>query len=248
MYYPHYKKNKRNVPILRKQEIDIIAERYVQDFMPQILEHPQPFDIEGFIERYLNLQLDYQYLSNDGRYLGMTVFNDTNKVVVYCPEQLKANYIHAEHGTVIIDNTLLDKKKEHRYRFTIGHESGHWVFHKEYFGYNSSQISLFETNLPYIKCREINANYTNSKVANWNEANWMEWQADKFSAGILMPATSVRQLYKSTSIYYINEYEMSLYVATTFNVSKQAAYLRLCDLGYIKSIPNDSIYEQLPFL
>ena len=66
------------VPILSKAEIDAIGERFVQDFQPEVLTNPSPVDIEGFIEFYLGMTPDYQYLSHNGVYLGMTVFNDTN--------------------------------------------------------------------------------------------------------------------------------------------------------------------------
>lgn len=248
MYYPHCKKNKRNVPILSKKEINIIAERYVCDFMPQILERPQPFDIEGFIERYLEMQLDYQYLSNDGRYLGMTVFNDTNKVIVYMPERSQADYIHVDHGTIIIDNALLADNQEHRYRFTLGHECGHWVFHKEYFGYDPYQLTLFEMNSPYVQCRETNQNYHSFHTKDWDEERWMEWHADKFSAGILMPETAVRRIVRQTNSETIDEYKNILLISDIFNVSEQAAYLRLCDLGYIQQLKDESEYKQLSFL
>lgn len=154
-----YKKDRSNVPILSKWEIDTIAEKYVMDFMPEIIGHPQEFNVEGFIECYLNLNIDYQYLSNDGRYLGMTVFNDTDSVIVYRPADNCADYLHVDSGTIIIDNSLLNEKQEHRYRFTLGHESGHWIFHREYYGYNRNQMVLFETNDSFIQCRETNKNY-----------------------------------------------------------------------------------------
>ena len=61
------------VPILSKTEIDVIGERFVRDFQPEVLESPAPVDIEGFIEFYLGMTPDYQFLSHNGVYLGMTV-------------------------------------------------------------------------------------------------------------------------------------------------------------------------------
>lgn len=163
MYIPHFKKDHRNIPILSKDNINTISERYVVEFMPEILNCPQPLDIERFIESYLDLQLDYQYLSHDGRYLGMTVFNNTDKVVIYLPEVKQADYLHADQGTIIVDNSLLEINQEHCYRFTLGHESGHWVFHKSHFDYDPNQMTLFEINSPYLQCRSINQNYLNEK-------------------------------------------------------------------------------------
>ncbi len=220
--------------------------------MSQILEVPQPFDVDKFSEFYLNLKMDYQYLSNDGRYLGMTVFNDTNKVIVYLPEQHCADYIHVDCGTVIIDNSLLDKNQEHRYRFTLGHECGHWIFHKSYFGYNPNQLMLYEITSPFLKCRETNQNYSYTIQSKWDESRWMEWHADKFSAGLLMPITSVQVLLDQAKIDFLHnsfsEFRAIRLLSNTFNVSEQAAYLRLCDLGYIQRTRSEEEYQQLSIL
>ena len=93
MYTPSLRVKNNGVPILSKAEIDAIGERFVQDFQPEVLTNPSPVDIEGFIEFYLGMTPDYQYLSHNGVYLGMTVFTDTNKVPVFVPATNRAEYI-----------------------------------------------------------------------------------------------------------------------------------------------------------
>ena len=73
MYAPSLRVKGNGVPILSKTEIDVIGERFVRDFQPEVLESPAPVDIEGFIEFYLGMTPDYQFLSHNGVYLGMTV-------------------------------------------------------------------------------------------------------------------------------------------------------------------------------
>ena len=128
MYTPSYRTQKNGVPVLKKEEIDTIGEAYVRDFQPEVLRNPAPVDIEGFIECYLGMTTDYQYLSHNGIYLGMTVFNDTDRVIVWSPETNRAEYISAKARTVIVDNSLLEESQKHRYRFTLGHEGGHDIF------------------------------------------------------------------------------------------------------------------------
>lgn len=147
MYTPSLRVKNNGVPILSKAEIDAIGERFVQDFQPEVLTNLSPVDIEGFIEFYLGMTPDYQYLSHNGVYLGMTVFNDTNKVPVFDPATNRAEYISAKARTVIIDNRLLDESQRHRYRFTLGHEGGHDIFHSGYFSYNPDQVSIFDDEL-----------------------------------------------------------------------------------------------------
>ena len=48
--------------------------------------------------------------------------------------------------------------------------------------------------------------------------------------------------------HYNSVYRIISLVSETFNVSEQAAYLRLCDLGYIRPPQDDSAYRQLSLL
>ena len=233
MYHPHFKHNNSGMPYLKKTEISEIAEQFIREYSPVVLSKPQPVDVEAFLETYLGLTLDYQYLSNDGRFLGMTVFNDTNKVIVYIPEKNCADYISVKHGTVIIESSLLENdNQEHRYRFTVGHECGHWIFHRKCHDYNPDQICLFEDGTPYIECRNVNQDYSNSNTSTWDDNRWMEWHADKFASGLLMPETAVINLLKRNNY---SPLDYTGIVSSTFNVSKQAAFYRLCDLKILKS-------------
>lgn len=116
--------------------MDIIGENLVGEFMPEALKTPQEIDIDLFVQDYLGMEQDFQYLSHCGAYLGMTVFNDTDIVPVYNPVDHCAECISAKAHTVIIDNTLLEENQEHRYRFTMGHEASHGFLYKEYFAYD----------------------------------------------------------------------------------------------------------------
>lgn len=108
MFKPHFRVSRTGVPILSKQEINDAAEAFVWDYQSSALRQPEPLDIEGFMELYLGMIPDFQYLSHNGIYLGMTIFNDTDKVPVYDPLNNRAEYIHADANTVIIDRRLIE--------------------------------------------------------------------------------------------------------------------------------------------
>ena len=125
----------------------------MRDFQPSVLTNPAPVDIESFVENYLGMTPDYQLLSHNGIYLGMTVFNDTNRVIVFSQETGRAEYISAKAHTVIIDTRLLEENQQHRYRFTLGHEGGHDIFHTGYFSYDPNQTCMFDMAMtPMIQC------------------------------------------------------------------------------------------------
>jgi len=236
MFIPSYRTQKNGVPILRKDEIDTIAEQYVSDFCPDALKEPKEIDIDSFCMNYLGLKQDYQYLSNNCIYLGMMVFNDTNKVVVYNPSKNRAEYCSVKARTVIIDNSLLDESQEHRCRFTIGHECFHDVFHSGYYSFNPNQMSLFDSTAePMIQCRAVALNSKPKSPQQWDCKDTMEWQSNYASSAILMPRSMVLQLIQSMATMDLL-FRKAMYVRETsrvFNVSMQAAQYRLQGLGIL---------------
>ena len=73
-------------------EIDEHAEGLLRDYNSTVLKNPKPVDIEAFAEIYLDLSLDYTYLSHCGLILGRMVFQDTERVPVYLPREKCADY------------------------------------------------------------------------------------------------------------------------------------------------------------
>ena len=88
MYVAEIVRKRSGAPVLSRKEIDIIGENLVSDFTLDRVLTPQEIDIDLFVQDYLGADQDFQYLSHCGVYLGMTVFNDTDKVPVYDPIQI----------------------------------------------------------------------------------------------------------------------------------------------------------------
>ncbi|MFR1822130.1 MAG: ImmA/IrrE family metallo-endopeptidase [Clostridium saudiense] len=247
MYNPSFRMKSNNVPVLSKEEIDNIAEKFLMDFNLETLVTPQPIDEDRFLTEYLGLEQDFQYLSHCGCYLGMLVFNDTNKVQVYDIYTGRAEYISTKAGTVIIDNTLLEEGQEQRYRFTAIHEAGHWIFHRKKYYRDMSQRSLFNfLDMPNIQCRTVSVNPKFKPIHKWDDNDTMEWQANYFSSAVLMLKSMVFKICNDED--YIEHLrlmswgDMKRYnellirrISNTFNVSKQAAEVRLNNLKLINS-------------
>lgn len=210
-----------------------MGERLVADFCPAAMQKPMEIDIDRFVSRYLGMVLDYQWLSHKGIYLGMTVFEDTDKVPVYDATHGCADYIRAAAGTVIIDNSLLEEKQEHRYRYTMGHEGSHGILHPGYYACDPNQLSFYdEPRVPMIACRKDGPH----KPLNlWTDKDRMEWQANFLSSAILMPMSMVRDLIAETPLCYtpLLPAQYVLAVSNTFNVSLEAAEYRLKHLDII---------------
>ncbi|WP_290454507.1 ImmA/IrrE family metallo-endopeptidase, partial [Muribaculum intestinale] len=148
----------------------------------------------------------------------------------------RAEYISAKARTVIVDNSLLEESQKHRYRFTLGHEGGHDIFHSAFFRYDPNQMSFFgSTMAPMIQCRRDNTKMSKTNPRSWNDHDRMEFQANRFSSAILMPKSAVelvaqrhrkeRSLIRSIAIVHD--------VVETFDVSMEAATYRLKELGIV---------------
>ena len=244
----HFRKNRDGVPILSKQELDDFAEMFINDYKPELLRIPQKIPIDKFIEFYLDIFLDYKNLSIDGSVLGLIAFNDG------CLEVLNTSYereiIITDAGTIIIDNMLLTRKQEKRYRYTLGHEAGHWIFHRHRYETDPNQlkfnydVSEYKPAVSY-RCLEKNIGEISRYSKFSTDEDWQEWQADYFSSAILLPkSTFVSQaeyLFGINGIRRNDSVNMVLFklipiieeLAALFMVSKQAVAIRLYKLDYI---------------
>lgn len=250
MYKPEYRSKSNKLPVLSKQEIDVIGERFVADFCPRALKEPCAIDIDMFAQEYLGLNQDFHFLSHNGIYLGMMVFHDTDSVVVYNPTENVADYVSANARTIIIDNGLLDENQEHRYRFTMGHESAHDILHSAYFNqaFNPDQMTLFGAMnmMPTVQCR-IDSSKQPAKTAKWTNDDWMEFQANRLSSAILMPTSAVRMVIAEEPIHHdpFRAASCVYRISKTFNVSVQAAEIRLRELNSLAGISKQALQDEL---
>lgn len=237
MFKPILNYSQSGMPIISNSEIDILGERMAVDFDNTILLDPHAIDIDRFVERYLKKTVDFMYLSHCGVYLGATVFQTTDSLPVYIPEENCADYAHVDAGTIIIDGTLDDESKEHRYRYTLGHEGGHSVLHTSYFLNTIGSKERDQTGL-YIRCRadfRIGKNRYSS-IRNLTDEERAEQQANRFSAAVLMPQSAMRILLARKPYNGKTEWieNATTQISKTFNVSREAAFYRLKDLEIIE--------------
>lgn len=237
MFKPELKYSRNGIPVISNEDIDVLGERMVVDFDHASLFNPHPIDIERFVEKYLKMPIEFMYLSHCGVYLGTTVFQTTDYLPIYIPENKCADYAHVESGTVIIDGSLDEDNQEHRLRFTIGHEGGHGVFHSSYFLNTIGSSERDDTGI-YVRCRsDFKASRRNfSGLHSLTDAERVEQQANRFSAAVLMPRSAVKILlagkqYNRTKEWIVSAVEK---ISDTFNVSKEAAFYRLKGLEMIE--------------
>lgn len=237
MYQPKLRKKRNGVPIICNGEIDAHAEEFLKDYNPAVLKNPQPVNMEEFAEFYLDLTLDYTYLSHCGLILGRMVFQETERIPIYLPEEKCADYLYAKRGTMLIDNTVLEDWKEYRLRSTIGHECGHWVFHSDFYAYAKSrnnQKKIAASGIVGCKKTDIEGGLEIvGRKRLVTEIDWLEHHAKYFSAAILMPKTPfINVVLDLTATPYFNESDLAEKLSGIFQVSPISASIRLSQLGF----------------
>jgi hypothetical protein len=153
---------KTEVPFLTDKAIEEEAALLLSEYCAQhkpIVAPPIPID--EIIELHLKLTFEVQDLQ----------------------DLFRAADVHGaiwiNEGRLAVDQSLdpsRNPRKLGRYRFTLGHETGHWRLHRTHYLKNEAQRSLFDkqSGAPAYICRS-------------NQKPRVEMQADRFSAFLLMP-------------------------------------------------------------
>ncbi|MBN9483105.1 MAG: hypothetical protein BGO70_01210 [Bacteroidetes bacterium 43-93] len=134
-------------------------------------------------------------------------------------------------GTLIVQNNIgiigfNQFESKVRRRFTIAHELGHFMLHRDY-----SDIFLDKQYNAHVKNDENVKQYF--RVNNPNEtitSQALEQQANAFAAAILMPEELLRNQVAIIDFDFGSE-EAIKYLARIFDVSTQAMSYRLANLG-----------------
>jgi hypothetical protein len=166
------------------------------------------------MEKVYGLTLDFQYIRNNGRILGETVFADA--LIPIYERRGKKGYqlVPVSAGTVLIDASLLDGGNDGRLRFTCAHELAHWVIDKEYF------LRLGET--------AVAMHSEGVKSSQCNPA--IERQANRMASRILMPKCTLKKGFHSIRG---NTRNAAATLANVYEVSRQAMEIRFKELGLI---------------
>ena len=242
----HHQVDRNGIPILSASELENIGDALIKDFCPEVISKPQEVDIEAFSELYMGFKQDFQYLSHSGFIMGMMVYDDTDFIPVYNPQKNEAEYVHADKGTVIIDSMLLEKNQEHRYRFTLSHEAaGHGVLHSSLLKNKENNSVSGSNEHNWLQCTNKTVQAGKAVAGEKSSIDWMEWQANSLASAVLMPRLSIGNALKKFDAFGRCDLEIAyrtiLYIAELFNVSEQAALIRLQKLGYITSEQGNSV-------
>lgn len=237
MYFPALKLSETGVPILSKLQLERIAERYNKEYTATLNSEDDRLDPRRFAEETLQLTMDYQWLSNNGCYLGMAVFQDETHIPIYVPEQNAAKWISASKNTILIDRSLQQEHMRNGEKFTIVHECSHQILH---WGYYRKQES--------VPCRKESVQPSFAPT-QWTDVDRIEWQANYLASALLIPLSALNNMIEERHMadYYqhrrmrgVSEKsaltQAALDVAARFGVSTLMAKIRLQGIDFGRQI------------
>ena len=193
------------IKYLRPELLEAIARNTLKKYDESLVSgyDAKEVPIEDIIES-MGLSLEYQYIRNNGRILGETVFDDAY-VPIYNMDEKRYELIFVERGTIILDASLLRCRTRGRHRFTAAHELAHWLIHQELYSGTGDAAAMLKS------------------LSKSSEADRrIEQQADMLASALLLPISQVKKAFYRTS----GEDRVSR-LAAQFGVSNQAMEIRL---------------------
>lgn len=206
------------------ETLESIARNIIAQYDPNLLQKPCAIPVEDIIEQVYNLSLEYQYIRNNGRILGETIFEDTTVAIYEQKDGEGYKLIPVKAGTIIIDASLLHKRSIGRFRFTCAHELAHWVIDRHYFA-QLGQTAVAMTS-------ETAKDMAKKSFKSSDVSDMIERQANRMASRLLMPKCTLKMAFyrAKTDAKILDKVS---YLAGLYSVSKQAMRIRLEELGLV---------------
>lgn len=254
------------VPILSKDDMESIADSKMKEFH-SIDESDEPsFSVWKFATRYLKKQVRFEWLSNNGSILGLSVFSNGTRLPFFVPEENDLDWRIVDENTIHLDKTLEQTLSVsiHRPRFVLMHECAHQILHTNY--YRSQALKAKPMVAAYsIQKTSEPENCVTDRKKSWEDLDWIEWQANYLAAALLMPKFMIDYVhqesmalisYRDKVRLHYSEYlafqSLILETARYFRVSPIVTKLRLESIGFERmedrSPPRIDPYALIPML
>ena len=231
------------VPYIKHDDLEKAATLFLKEFYPEALEitkrgtPPVWVDPEVLADR-LGLKIMSQRIREDASVFGQLYFVDTD-AEMFDANAGESKMVHINSQTIVVDPRNFLLRSLGSYNNTIIHECVHWAKHRKVFELEK----LFNDEASCISCEVVGGAASSvSKQAT----EMMERQANQLAPLIQMPAGPFRakaneyitKFMKETNARHeVDVMEMVItQLETAFGVSKQAAKIRLVELGFESAI------------
>lgn len=262
------KRSEDMTPIVRDVEISKYAEAVLKEYMPEQLEKPRLFDVYKFAEQYLgsNIEILYIYTDSEDDFIaGAAIFNP-QKVKIFDKDRLTTDIIMVPGNTILLDEQITGRTKKGFERFTVLHEAGHLLMHREVYQMIAERRFYVggspdgRWGINSALCMRSNIGCSNKLVTS---LDFREHQANTFAASMLMPPrVFIPYVQNLIDVLDYVDGEFIIYesgvtdctkgmvykkilreTAHRFGVSQDAVKVQLTKYGLHALANDDSIYE-----
>ena len=224
------------VPIIRKEQLDDVAEAFLEKYYPEALAMPTAVPAREVAKR-MGLVVREAHITKTCTVFGQIYFSDC---AIQCFDSDSGAYkpLSVKSGTILLDPNVFFMRTVGSMNNTIIHECVHWNLHKQFFELEK----LYNKEMRSISCQVQEGKRPERERT---PLDWMEWQANALAPRILMPVGPTRrkieELIEQTKRAQKNGNKADIMKAVVlelsefFGVSKQAAKIRMIDLGYMEA-------------
>ncbi|WP_350343255.1 transcriptional regulator [Proteinivorax tanatarense] len=224
------------VPYIKKEQLDAVANDFLQRHYPEVLKKPMPLEPKKLAEK-MGLEVILRDITEDLSIFGQIFFHDS-EADFYDPDEHEYISTSVRAQTIFVDPKAYFLRNLGAVNNTIVHECVHWDKHRKAFELER----LYNSSATKIKCQVAGGIKNNNKEAT----DWMEWQANALAPRIQMPLA----MFKTKAFELIKQYKQQSgttmlidvmepvidALATFFCVSRIAAKIRMIDAGYEEAI------------
>lgn len=223
--------SKYMIPYIGADDYDAVAEEFLDKYYPEALEEPMPIEINQLLE---NMALKLCYAPMGESTFAKMYFRESEELIYTGAVETETAVI--EPGTILVNREMSVFRNEGSLANGIIHECVHADLHSSFF-------ELQKILNPDIKAIECMIDDHLAEESELSKAyGHMERHANAIAPRVLMPARMTRKKIEELLIEYhignphMTETKITSTVidelASFFHVSKQAAKIRMIDLGF----------------
>lgn len=223
---------------LEQEATDILKQYYPEALRPP-LHSEDPVWVDPLeLARRLNLKVITAEISPDCSVFGQIYFEPA-KAKIYDSESDQPSELQVQAGTILADPNVSFLRCLGALNNSIVHECVHWIKHRKAF----ALAKLYNADVSNISCEVVGGAET---AFGGKATEFMEMQANQLAPRIQMPATPFkaranklirRALHRTGAAHTVDVMqEVIEQLQVDFGVSRQAAKIRLVELGYEEAI------------
>lgn len=231
------------VPYIPYDQLDKVATEFLRNYYPEALKvtpHGQdPIAVDPIkLAKNLSLTIRQQRIREDASIFGQIYFDEAD-AEMYDANLGAAVPMHIDARTIIVDPQMYLLRNLGSVNNTIIHECVHWVKHRKVFVLEK----LYNEEASNISCEVVGG--AESSVAR-SATELMEKQGNQLTPRIQMPAEPftvkakeyIARFMRESNAKHPNDVMEQVIIAleVAFGVSRQAAKIRLVELGFEDAI------------